>query len=301
MYKRFRKPWNSNPSHCRTAPLKPRGFFGPKTHAAVVAFQKLQNLKPDGIVGPLTRAALFPYSVARMILTVSKNEAPVAAPKQGQVQPTLHPDGPITLKTFPGISTALPSPLVTPAASAPSTQTSQVVQVKAGDQVSVPLKQFPSSSKPSPVTNTLVVDWVGMIYTPKRLELGKLSGPATVGIDLGMGIPASNGAKFTATASLALTLAPELFKYGRWDFLALSAKAGVGVVGQDSNPTSYLAASTSLALSMSYDLIPSSQKGDPALLKVFLQGGFSGTLDHRDSNFHLTTTLPGILGVQGNF
>ncbi len=140
-----------------------------------------------------------------------------------------------------------------------------------------------------------------MVYTPKRVELGKLPGPGTMGIDLGMGIPASSGAKFTATASWAVTLPPELFKHDRWDFLSLSAKAGVGVIGQDSNPTSYLAASSSLALSMSYDLIPASQKGDPALLKVFLQGGFSATLDHRDSNFHLTTTLPGILGVQGNF
>lgn len=34
------------------------GVFGPKTEAAVVAFQKSKGLKPDGVVGPKTWAAL---------------------------------------------------------------------------------------------------------------------------------------------------------------------------------------------------------------------------------------------------
>ena len=34
--------------------LKADGAFGPKTKAAVVAWQKAQGLKPDGIVGPKT-------------------------------------------------------------------------------------------------------------------------------------------------------------------------------------------------------------------------------------------------------
>ncbi|KUG04038.1 hypothetical protein ASZ90_018564 [hydrocarbon metagenome] len=34
------------------------GWFGPKTHDAVVSFQKSQGLKVDGLVGPITKAAL---------------------------------------------------------------------------------------------------------------------------------------------------------------------------------------------------------------------------------------------------
>ena len=34
------------------------GIFGPKTKAAVIAYQTAHNLKPDGICGPLTWASL---------------------------------------------------------------------------------------------------------------------------------------------------------------------------------------------------------------------------------------------------
>lgn len=81
-----------------------------------------------------------------------------------------------------------------------------------------------------------------------------------------------------------------MFRYKRWDFLAFSAKAGVGVVGQNTAPTSYFSTSASTALTMSYDIL-TGQPGDPSL-KFSLAGGFSGSLDHRDSKFHLTTTLP---------
>jgi peptidoglycan hydrolase-like protein with peptidoglycan-binding domain len=39
-------------------PLKVDGIFGPKTLAAVKAFQRSHGLKVDGLVGPLTTAAL---------------------------------------------------------------------------------------------------------------------------------------------------------------------------------------------------------------------------------------------------
>jgi peptidoglycan hydrolase-like protein with peptidoglycan-binding domain len=38
---------------------KPDGDFGPKTEAAVKAWQKNNRLKPDGIVGPKTWKKMF--------------------------------------------------------------------------------------------------------------------------------------------------------------------------------------------------------------------------------------------------
>jgi hypothetical protein len=47
-----------NAKGASTPPLKVDGAFGPKTRAAVIAFQTRTGLKPDGVVGPLTHAAL---------------------------------------------------------------------------------------------------------------------------------------------------------------------------------------------------------------------------------------------------
>lgn len=38
--------------------LKADGDFGPRTHAAVVAYQRQKQLSPDGVVGPITQASL---------------------------------------------------------------------------------------------------------------------------------------------------------------------------------------------------------------------------------------------------
>jgi peptidoglycan hydrolase-like protein with peptidoglycan-binding domain len=43
----------------RGAPLAADGIFGPKTHARVLEFQKVNGLKADGLVGPKTNAQLF--------------------------------------------------------------------------------------------------------------------------------------------------------------------------------------------------------------------------------------------------
>ena len=43
----------------RLEPLAVDGDFGPRTHARVVEFQKVNALKADGIVGPRTMTKLF--------------------------------------------------------------------------------------------------------------------------------------------------------------------------------------------------------------------------------------------------
>ena len=301
-------------------PLDPDGDFGSHTKAAVQAFQRRKHLDPDGVVGPLTLAALFPYGAYRLTVVVQQT-GPVAAPQSQSVVAASAPERPVTVGPFPGLEHPLPMPLVPPvsvqtlppsvlqqqvvpapgpvgqAAPAASQTVSQTVQIKGGVQVSVPLNQSPAPKTPSPTTTTLVIDWTGLVFTPAKVDLGPLSGPGSLGLDLGMGVPISDGAKFTASASLAVTLAPSLLRWGRFDLLSLSAKAGVGVVGQKTSPTSYLSANNSLALQMSYDVI---SNGD-STLSLYLQGAFNSSLDHRDTNLHVTTTLPVTLGISGKF
>jgi hypothetical protein len=67
------------------------GVFGPRTRAAVVAFQSSRGLDPDGIVGPLTWGALEASSPA------SKTATSVGQPSTGEME--LVEPGPAMEKT----------------------------------------------------------------------------------------------------------------------------------------------------------------------------------------------------------
>lgn len=56
------------------------GDFGPKTHEAVISFQKSQGLKTDGIAGPITQAALKKLLTGSVVPKVSSTaKSPSAA------------------------------------------------------------------------------------------------------------------------------------------------------------------------------------------------------------------------------
>ena len=59
-----------NYMHSAPPPLQADGIFGPKTHGAVVHFQKAVQISADGIVGPITAKTLM--GVVHGTLTTGK-------------------------------------------------------------------------------------------------------------------------------------------------------------------------------------------------------------------------------------
>ncbi|MEK7063840.1 MAG: peptidoglycan-binding protein, partial [Patescibacteria group bacterium] len=51
---------------------EPTGYFGPLTHAAVVAFQTASGIDPIGVVGPKTKAALVVATPSTVPITASE-------------------------------------------------------------------------------------------------------------------------------------------------------------------------------------------------------------------------------------
>src|SRR5215207_9350027 len=60
----------------RLTPLAVDGIFGPRTHARVVEFQKVNQLKQDGIVGPITVGKLFEEEVMPITFALLPQQTP---------------------------------------------------------------------------------------------------------------------------------------------------------------------------------------------------------------------------------
>ena len=60
----------------RLTPLAVDGIFGPRTHARVVEFQKVNQLKQDGLVGPITLGKLFEEEVMPITFALLPQQTP---------------------------------------------------------------------------------------------------------------------------------------------------------------------------------------------------------------------------------
>jgi hypothetical protein len=123
----------------RLDPLVVDGDFGPRTHARVVEFQKVNQLTADGIVGPRTMAKLFEEEQLPITLAlVPQQGSTVGGPPRGIQPPRLIP--PLTLPP-------LTPPVVTPFFLPPDSLSRIPVLTPAGQTVSflttVPVRSDP--------------------------------------------------------------------------------------------------------------------------------------------------------------
>jgi peptidoglycan hydrolase-like protein with peptidoglycan-binding domain len=286
------------------------GIFGPKTTAAVKAFQQYKHLEVNGqfngVVGLETFGALFSASVFNLTLAVQKlpaeNTCPVSAPRQRSVVPALAPIGPVTAQQILGMPSPLPGPITTPQDAPTSTapagsdpaaasQTAKkIFQIQAGPQHSIPLTTSPKPKSPTPASTTLVIDVTSVI-----LHTGSFShylDAAYTSADYSQ--PVSNQ-KQSAYLYWKTSRPLDLFKHKRWDLARLSAsvsaRVGAGWVFGTAKP--YASLGGSLSALVSYDVVPDT-------LSIFVKGGPSFNIDDRDV-LHVSGSLGGQVGVIWTF
>ncbi len=257
-------------------PLNTDGQFGPATRAAVLAFQDDKKLKKiDGKAGDETFTALYPYAVARLNVTVIK--VPGKGPTQVIVPPKLAPSHPTTSHVLPGLKHPLPAPVAPPPSPVPGTKTEKAhFQVKALGTYN---HQF---GKPDYLSLNADIMWLLLSPSPNL----------TMGPDLGVATPLTDGGTNSAYVWWALTWWPAMFKHGRFDLLGISAKAGVGVK-ESTKGVLQPSANGQLAITAKWDVWKSS--GGGSVLSLYGQGFGTGGLTLQGSN----VTVSGGMGAAG--
>ncbi|HLJ50056.1 MAG TPA: peptidoglycan-binding domain-containing protein [Bryobacteraceae bacterium] len=124
------------------------GVFGAKTQAAVLAFQRRNNLTVDGVVGPRTRAAIFPLAVVTVRAFGMRLRQPSLL-SFGQSQPTTPTFNPFILPplsptilgyqplSYPNLTTPIATPLLAPPPLLPLTLPIHHFEISPGGGISL--------------------------------------------------------------------------------------------------------------------------------------------------------------------
>lgn len=275
-------------------PLVPDSKFGPLTRAFVLSFQTWRKLKKlDGKYGDETATALHPFGLVEVTGQVKRVPAssPAPPPSKTIVVP-VQPANIVQPHKFHEVGRCLLSPgaaLVLNQAAGPLPKPgSYVLQLKLGDTLNLPIGKS--------VTDTLNLDFLVMY----PIHWGGFA----FGLDLGLGLPYSDGANFTSALTAVASWAPHWARFGDRVGLGLTAKLGAQMALQA--PTGPVVPQLftpygSAQLSMTVDLEKPAQIGAPSPSQLYFSFGDSFLTDTKGNVDFTLKSLSAFAGVRINF
>ncbi len=277
-------------------PLVPDRKFGPLTRAFVLSFQTWKRLRMlDGRYGEETATALHPFLLVGVTGQVKRAPSPAPSPPPAPSPKLVVPVSPANLlhpHKFHEIGHTLLAPgkalVPPPPADSPDRPGPFVLQLKIGDTLYVPIGKS--------VTDTLNLDLLVMY------PIGW--GGFAFGVDLGGGLPFSEGANFTSTLTGVVSWAPHWARFGDRVGLGIAAKLGGQMALQAPTGPAVPQRFTpygNVQGVVTVDLDKAARKGVPAPTQLYFSFGDSFLTDTKGDLGVTYKNLSGFAGIRFNF